>query len=103
MPGRLFHVSWYPGALYEPESPYRVWGELLSLDKPEGVWPVLDDFEGYESHNLVDSLYLRRQVAVECLGASLNAWTYIYNQRVDPRQWVPSGRWEDAHLKGGAT
>ncbi|HEV7350877.1 gamma-glutamylcyclotransferase family protein [Telluribacter sp.] len=82
MPGRLFQVSWYPGALYEPESSCLVHGEVFHLLNPGLLLKELDLYEEVLPV-AADSLYLRREVPVMLANQiELNCWTYLYNQPV---------------------
>src|SRR5205809_606997 len=65
VPGRLFDLGWYPGATYESDSKYRVWGDVFTLTD-ESILKQLDDYEGIENHP--DDEYARRNVPVQLVG-----------------------------------
>ncbi|WP_375445999.1 gamma-glutamylcyclotransferase [uncultured Fibrella sp.] len=62
VPGRLLDLGWYPGATYEPDSPYRVWGDVFALTD-ETILKQLDDYEGIDNHP--DDEYARQEVLVQ--------------------------------------
>jgi gamma-glutamylcyclotransferase (GGCT)/AIG2-like uncharacterized protein YtfP len=95
MCGSLYRISWFPGALYQPQSADRVRGEVYRLRQPDSLLKALDEYEEVlpdEAH----SLYLRREVPV-CLrsGRTLTCWTYLYNQPVEGLEWVPGGNFKN--------
>ncbi|MEZ0609245.1 gamma-glutamylcyclotransferase [Fibrella sp. WM1] len=62
VPGRLFDLGWYPGATYEPDSTFRVWGDVYELTD-DTILTRLDEYEGIQNHP--DDEYARREVPVQ--------------------------------------
>ena len=94
MPGRLFRVEWYPGALYEPLGQGKVYGELYELSDPMMLLTQLDLYEGTGEAFRQPWEYIRVQVSVQADAASENsivAWTYLYNHPVERLALLPSG------------
>ncbi|SEN76571.1 gamma-glutamylcyclotransferase family protein [Palleronia pelagia] len=89
LPGLLYSTGWYP-ALIE-EGPGSVRGELWRLTQP-GVMAVLDDYEGLNEY---PAEYKRARRDVQTDDGAHEAWVYIYLERVDPAQLIPSGDWAD--------
>jgi gamma-glutamylcyclotransferase (GGCT)/AIG2-like uncharacterized protein YtfP len=89
--GRLYRIDWYPGALYDPAAPSKVFGEIYLLQSPA----ILDELDEYEE--VLDdekaSLYVRRIVPVISeTGAEIACWTYLYNQPTDGLSLIGDGR-----------
>lgn len=90
--GQLYRVSWYPGAVYDPESATKVYGEIYQLLDFQKLIPELDDYEDVKEQE-VDSLYLRRQVPVRTeIGSIFVCSTYLYNQSLVEATLLPSGK-----------
>ncbi|WOI56412.1 gamma-glutamylcyclotransferase family protein [Palleronia sp. LCG004] len=95
VPGLLYSTGWYP-ALIE-EGPGSVKGEVWRLTTT-GVMAILDDYEG-----LMDepAEYERVRREVQTDQGPMEAWLYLYIDRVDPVQLIPSGDWADAFVSPG--
>jgi len=79
--GKLFRVEWYPGALYEPEAPTQVHGEIYQLNSLE----ILQELDEYEDvlEDEEASLYVRKVVPVrDGQGIVWDCWVYLYNKPV---------------------
>ena len=93
--GTLYRVSWYPGAVYEPESLTRIYGEIYQLHDFQSLIPELDDYEDVKEKE-EDSLYVRRQVPVHTGNGSIFVcWTYLYNQSLEKATLLTSGKFTD--------
>ena len=93
--GTLYRVSWYPGAVYEPESLTRIYGEIYQLHDFQSLVPKLDDYEDVKEKE-EDSLYVRRQVPVRTGNGSIFVcWTYLYNQSLEKATLLTSGKFTD--------
>lgn len=90
--GKLYRLSWYPGAVFEPESTTKIYGEVYQLHHFQRLIQELDDYEDVKEKE-ADSLYLRRQVPV-CTenGSIFVCWTYLYNQSLDHATLLTSGK-----------
>ena len=92
LPGRLFNVGDYPGAIYQRDSADFVVGELYQLKKPELVLPSLDDYEEccppherpWEFIRTICTVRMRR------LRLSVRAWCYLYNHNTDQLNFIGS-------------
>ncbi|SDK29497.1 Uncharacterized conserved protein YtfP, gamma-glutamylcyclotransferase (GGCT)/AIG2-like family [Catalinimonas alkaloidigena] len=94
MPGRLFRVEWYPGALYEPTCDGKVHGEVYALEEPLALFAQLDVYEGIGDTFPQPWEYVRTQVPVQREAVADNpilAWTYLYNHPVERLTPLPSG------------
>jgi gamma-glutamylcyclotransferase (GGCT)/AIG2-like uncharacterized protein YtfP len=88
--GKLFRVEWYPGALYEPDAPTLVHGEIYQLNSPE----ILEELDEYEDvmKDEAASLYVRKVVPVRNnQGVSIPCWVYLYNRPVSDLPLIGDG------------
>ncbi|MPR34465.1 gamma-glutamylcyclotransferase family protein [Salmonirosea aquatica] len=90
--GKLYRISWYPGALYEPKGTLKVHGEIYQLLDFQKLIRELDEYEDVKEIES-ESLYLRRQVPVQTeSGDVFLCWTYLYNQSLAEATPLPDGR-----------
>ncbi|WP_342084721.1 gamma-glutamylcyclotransferase family protein [Dyadobacter sp. OTU695] len=88
--GKLFRVEWYPGALYEPDAPTMVYGEIYHLNAPE----ILEELDEYEDvlENEEASLYVRKVVPVRnSQEMVIPCWVYLYNKPVSDLPLIEDG------------
>ncbi len=91
IPGSLYLIDWYPGAIYQPDSDRQIHGEVFLLVSPSETIPLMDTYEEIEEEES-KSLYLRRVVPVRMsTGKILSCWTYLYNQTVLDLPLIESG------------
>lgn len=90
-PGLLYLISWYPGAIFDADSPSKVHGEIYRLSSLEALIVELDDYEDvFEDEN--SSLYLRKTVAITREdGETIDCWVYLYNQPVSGLPLIEEG------------
>lgn len=88
--GRLYQIDWYPGAIYESGSDWKVFGEVFQIHDPR----LLHDLDEYEDvlEDEAASLYLRREVPIFLEdGTTKFCLTYIYNKPVEDLKMIASG------------
>lgn len=95
-PGKLYLISWYPGAIFDANALSNVYGEIYRLSPQEALLMELDDYEDvFEDEN--SSLYLRKTVAItKENGGTVDCWVYLYNQPVSGLPLIEEGcfkRW----------
>ena len=83
----MYDLFYFPGIKADPGS--KVKGELYNVD--ESTLETLDRLEGD------GYLYVRQKVKAQKDGASISAFTYVYNQEVDPKDRIP---YENQPYKG---
>lgn len=86
VPGTLYAVSWFPGAILDETSQSTFLAEPVVIQDWEGV----DAYEGYDPNNPEQSLYIRKPY--------LDGYIYEYNRDVAELEPVESGDWLE-HLK----
>jgi gamma-glutamylcyclotransferase (GGCT)/AIG2-like uncharacterized protein YtfP len=92
--GRLYRVSWYPGAAESNDPEQRVHGELYALDAPGRALAWLDAYEGIAPASREPSEYARVERPVRLAsGQEITAWVYLYQKDVGHLPHVADGRW----------
>jgi gamma-glutamylcyclotransferase (GGCT)/AIG2-like uncharacterized protein YtfP len=72
---KMLHLGRFPGLIEGVETD-RVRGEIHHIASPD----YFDNYEGCYPDDLVESLYIRKQVNVEVDGALVGGvWVYIFN------------------------
>jgi gamma-glutamylcyclotransferase (GGCT)/AIG2-like uncharacterized protein YtfP len=92
--GRLYRVSWYPGAVEAGELEQRVHGEVYALGGPDRTLAWLDTYEGIVPGREEAGDYRRlERPAYLATGEEITAWVYLYRGDVAGLGLVPDGRW----------
>jgi len=92
--GRLYRISWYPGAVEGGRGDERVHGEVYRLHNAARALQWLDAYEGLAAGAGPGGEYARRERPVLLAsGAAIAAWVYLYCGDVGGLARVPSGRW----------
>ncbi|WP_406683515.1 gamma-glutamylcyclotransferase [Seonamhaeicola sp. MEBiC1930] len=90
--GRLFKISWFPGAVISDDLSEKVYGTFIKLNNAEETLSALDYYEGYHANNPKSSLFIRQLITIiDEKGATYEAWTYLYNQNVEEETRIHSG------------
>jgi gamma-glutamylcyclotransferase (GGCT)/AIG2-like uncharacterized protein YtfP len=91
--GRLYLVRHYPGMVPSTDASDHVFGELYRMRDAPDLLRTLDDYEGCSEKYPQPHEYVRRRVAVTLSdGATVQAWTYLYNRPVTHLPRIASGR-----------
>jgi gamma-glutamylcyclotransferase (GGCT)/AIG2-like uncharacterized protein YtfP len=92
--GRLYRLSWYPGAVESSEPGQRVHGEVYALDDPARSLAWLDAYEGLPPGTLESETYVRVERPVRLAsGGEMRAWVYLYRGKVEGLPAIAGGRW----------
>jgi gamma-glutamylcyclotransferase (GGCT)/AIG2-like uncharacterized protein YtfP len=92
VPGKLYDLGKYPGAILDPSSQTRVFGRVFELPEDQGVLQALDSYEEFKPDDLDNSLFVREQITVSLRdGRSIQCWIYVYNQDTGTAPLVSSG------------
>ena len=74
------------------DSRQRVHGELYQADRPEALWPLLDEAEGFNPASIEQSVFVREVTNVSMADGSVTrAWVYRYNGPLSGAAPIPSG------------
>jgi gamma-glutamylcyclotransferase (GGCT)/AIG2-like uncharacterized protein YtfP len=92
LPGRLYEVSGYPGAVLSDNPGNRIIGELYRLIDPAAMLARLDDYEEAAEHFPPPREYRRCRVEVRISdGRPVIAWVYLYNRSTENLRPIPGG------------
>ncbi|PWJ60057.1 gamma-glutamylcyclotransferase (GGCT)/AIG2-like uncharacterized protein YtfP [Dyadobacter jejuensis] len=91
MPGALYRIDWYPGAIYQADSSSTVRGEIYQLNEAGPLLQALDAYEDLQP-NESQSEYIRRIVPIDTPdGSRVDCWVYLFNKRVSGLQRIYGG------------
>ncbi len=86
----------YPGMVPSTDGADQVFGELYRMRDAAELLRVLDEYEGCSEKHPKPHEYVRARVAVTTGdGATVQAWTYLYNRPVAHLPRIASGRFLD--------
>jgi len=91
MPGLLFMVDFYPGAVYLPDAHSLVKGDVYFLKEKKSIFEVLDEYEDYDPDNESESLFIRKVVPIWYEDEIKNCWVYLFNQAYNTYPVITSG------------
>jgi gamma-glutamylcyclotransferase (GGCT)/AIG2-like uncharacterized protein YtfP len=96
VPGRLYDVGPFPGAVVDPTANSQIQGRLFELPDDPAVLEALDYYED-------DKLFTRTAADVTPVDeGSVAAWVYVYNQELDDATLIEHGdylRWRREHSR----
>jgi gamma-glutamylcyclotransferase (GGCT)/AIG2-like uncharacterized protein YtfP len=85
LPGRLYQLQTYPGAVSSNTDGEWVRGEVYSVQDPRWILSALDDYEGPNFERVKLDVQLDS-------GQRVSAWIYLYRGR-PPAARIRSGDW----------
>jgi gamma-glutamylcyclotransferase (GGCT)/AIG2-like uncharacterized protein YtfP len=86
--GRLYDLGHYPGAVFSPASPRRIYGTVFELPDDPELLHKLDAYEGGE--------YVRiEQMVTLVAGGGYACWVYDYLGKPSDERLIEGGRWAD--------
>jgi gamma-glutamylcyclotransferase (GGCT)/AIG2-like uncharacterized protein YtfP len=90
--GKLYRVSWYPGAVISDNTSEKVFGMVYKIENPKYVFRVLDDYEGIGALYPKPHLYKRKLIDTFLNnGTKIKTWVYLYNQSITDLHQIVSG------------
>ena len=91
--GKLFKVSWYPGAVLSKIASGRVYGHIFKIHDHIKTFKILDDYEGVGEATAEYPNEYRRELIETFLndGTILRTWVYVYNNATDHLRLIISG------------
>jgi len=92
VPGRLYDLGEYPGAILDPNCETKVIGEVFQLPDDGAAVEALDAYEGIDPQDPDGSMFVRREAEITLEdGAKLQCWIYVYNREVASSTLITSG------------
>lgn len=90
--GRLYQVTWYPGAIPSALPQDKVHGEVYELPEPAHLLPSIDDYEECSEQYPEPREYRREKCSISIDGGEvIEAWVYIYNRDAGNLRRIASG------------
>jgi gamma-glutamylcyclotransferase (GGCT)/AIG2-like uncharacterized protein YtfP len=92
--GILYNIGDYPGAVFNDDQGFYVYGKLFEIDDIENTLEVLDDYEGFGDNYAKPNEFVRkiREVETSVMGP-MRCWVYLYNLSVDGFKQILSGKY----------
>jgi gamma-glutamylcyclotransferase (GGCT)/AIG2-like uncharacterized protein YtfP len=92
VPGILYDVGRYPGAVKSSGTRAFVRGDLYALRNPDRALKVLDRYEGWDEKKPRSGEFKRSRVLVSLGGGrTVKAWIYLYNRPTTGLTRIRSG------------
>lgn len=91
MPGKIYDLGEYPGAVLTNEQNTFVHGKIYHLSNIEKVLEILDDYEGFGPQQEQPNLFIRLLADILTIGGKIKCWVYIYNLPIDDYEVIASG------------
>ena len=92
IPGILYDVGRYPGAVKRSGTRAFVWGDVYSLRDPDRALKILDRYEGWDEKNPGSAEFRRSRVTIDLgPGKKVSAWVYLYNRPTTGLPRITSG------------
>ena len=93
MAGELYDLGMYPGAVFDANSPDKVYGHIFQLKNPTTTLQVLDQYEGCPPDRPQPTEYVRRRVSILFKNEKKECWVYVYNFPTDKKVKIESGNY----------
>jgi gamma-glutamylcyclotransferase (GGCT)/AIG2-like uncharacterized protein YtfP len=97
MPGIMYDLGRYPGAICMPGHNKRVYGQLFLLEEPEFMLYHLDEYEGVSHLHQKEDEYVREIIKVthEDEQKVYEAWSYLLQYPSADLKVIQTGRYLD--------
>lgn len=90
--GKLYEVSWYPGAVLSEDVTEKVYGHLFKILNNKKTFKILDDYEGISETAEYSDEYVRVLINTHLeTGDQLKSWVYVYNHDISKLKRILSG------------
>jgi gamma-glutamylcyclotransferase (GGCT)/AIG2-like uncharacterized protein YtfP len=90
--GRLYEISWYPGAVLSDVPSEKVYGHIFKIHNGEKAFKILDNYEGLGDTSEHSNEYKREIIeAYLHTGERQETWVYLYNQHTMGLKRIESG------------
>ncbi|BAU54147.1 gamma-glutamylcyclotransferase family protein [Mucilaginibacter gotjawali] len=91
--GKLYDLGEYPGAIYQPNEAWFVYGDIFILNAPEETLDILDEYEGFGENEQQPNLFVRELIEVETAKTTIKCWSYLFNLPINELKQIISGRY----------
>jgi gamma-glutamylcyclotransferase (GGCT)/AIG2-like uncharacterized protein YtfP len=94
MPGRLYDLGQFPGAVFDANADTSVHGEVFQFAPERQLCKRLDAYEGFDRDFPGASLFLREKHPISLPdGTHLPCWVYLYNRDPGNSVLIASGNY----------
>ncbi|MDR9415873.1 MAG: gamma-glutamylcyclotransferase family protein [Gracilimonas sp.] len=91
-PGKLFKISFYPGAVYQPKASTKVYGDLFQItEHADSLFSLLDDYEGIHPNEPETAEFKREIIPIHCKQELIFAHCYVYKGDYSELSIIKSG------------
>ena len=99
VPGKLFDLGEYPGAIVDVSSNTFVNGLVVELPLDRAALDALDRYEEFDPSNPQNSLFIRTRTTVQLVsGKSVQGWIYVYNRDPGDAPIVRGGEYSKSRV-----
>ncbi len=92
VPGLLYDLGDYPGAILDRMSERKICGTVFELPADANILRQLDDYEGFDPQAPDRSLFIRTlHPVVLANGGTLSCWVYVYNRDPESARILEGG------------
>ena len=99
VPGRLYDLGEYPGAVVDPSANTFVGGLLVEAPTDKALFEALDRYEEFDPSNLRASLFIRKKTKVRLAdGRSVEGWIYVYNRDPGKAPLIRGGNYRNSKV-----
>jgi gamma-glutamylcyclotransferase (GGCT)/AIG2-like uncharacterized protein YtfP len=96
VPGLLFDLGSYPGAVLDESAPTRIEGELWEARYTAGMFRQLDEYEEFFPARLERSLFVRAKARIHLSRSrTATAWIYVLRNVKRSAPVIATGAWGD--------
>jgi len=101
MPGRVYDLGDFPGAVFDAAAATRVHGEVFEFPSESRLLCQLDEYEGFMPADTSQGLFIRERRPITLTGGTqLPCWVYLYNRDPGNSPLIPGGdysTWISSH------
>jgi gamma-glutamylcyclotransferase (GGCT)/AIG2-like uncharacterized protein YtfP len=99
VPGRLYDLGDFPGAVVDSSSTSLVRGLLVELPSNRAVLEALDRYEEFDPSNPRGSLFVRTKTRIRLTdGRKVEGWIYVYNKKPGNAPLIPGGHYSKSKV-----
>ncbi|GAA4411563.1 gamma-glutamylcyclotransferase [Nibrella viscosa] len=91
LPGRLYRVGWFPGAVFDPTGTDQILGEIYRMHAPAELLRILDAYEDTADSGSGAGLFVRKLLPVIGIRQTLPCWVYLYNESTETLPQIRPG------------
>lgn len=92
--GKLFEISWYPGAVLSSVPTDKVFGHIFKILNKEKTFQILDNYEGMRDTSEHPNEYKRELIdSYFDSNEPIKTWVYVYIRSIENLKLISSGNY----------